>query len=784
VTVTAVNDSVAEGNHTGTITHTVSSTDGNYSGISVAGVTVYITDNDTPGVQITQSGGSTNVTEGGATDSYTVVLSSQPTANVTVTVTPNSQVSVDKTSLVFTPANWNVAQTVTVTAVNDSVAEGNHTGTITHTVSSTDANYNGISVVSVTAQITDNDTPDLQTQNSWKFDFGTSTSPLEAGYTRVTETTKYSAALKYGWQSGTNGSRDRATGTNLNRDLNCTKDGTFAIDLPNGRYLVEMLLGDTGPYYHDNMGVFLEGAKVDTVSTASGQVLSRSYTVNVVDGQLTVRLKDLGGKDPNICVEGITITSLPPPIPSLWINDLSLTEGNTGTKDFTFTVALSQAGSQPVSVQYATADGTATAGSDYTAASGTLTIPAGQTNGTIVVSVNGDTTIEADETFYVNLSGATGATILDSQGMGTILNDDVPALTVTVNPAMFAENAGSNAATGTVSRQGPTTAALTVTLTSSDTTEAVVPATVTIPAGQSSATFAVAAVDDAIYDGTQSVTIIASAAGFTSGTAGVQVTDDDPPGLSVTIAPATFAENAGNNAATGTVTRQGPTTAALIVTLASSDTTEATVPATVTIPPGQSSATFDVAAVDDAVYDGTQSVSVAATASVYTPGSATIQVTDNEPQPFSAHFDFGTSNSPLEAGYTRVTETTKYNAGLTYGWQSGTISSRDRGTGSNLDRDLNFTSNGTFAVDLPNGRYQVDMILGDTGPYWHDNMGIYLEGIQKDGVSTASGQVVRRSYTVDVLDGQLNLLLKDLGGTDPNVTIEALDIALLELFGN
>jgi hypothetical protein len=180
VTVTAVNDALVEGNHTGTITHTVASSDSNYSGLAVAGVTAQITDNDstTAGVQITQSSGSTNVTEGGATDSYTVVLSTQPTANVTIAVAPSSQVSVDKTTLTFTPSNWNVAQTVTVTAVNDNVAEGAHAGTITHTAASTDAAYNGLSVAGVTAQITDNDTAGVQIVQS-----GGSTSVAEGGAT-------------------------------------------------------------------------------------------------------------------------------------------------------------------------------------------------------------------------------------------------------------------------------------------------------------------------------------------------------------------------------------------------------------------------------------------------------------------------------------------------------------------------------------------------------------------------------------------------------------------------
>jgi hypothetical protein len=99
-------------------------------------------------------------------------------------------------------------------------------------------------------------------------------------------------------------------------------------------------------------------------------------------------------------------------------------EGNTGTALAVFTVTLSAPSAQPVTVQYATANGTATAGSDYQAGSGTLTIRAGQTTGTITVPVNGDRLGEPDETFFVNLSGATNATIADGQGVGTIADDE------------------------------------------------------------------------------------------------------------------------------------------------------------------------------------------------------------------------------------------------------------------------------------------------------------------------------------------------------------------------
>lgn len=113
-------------------------------------------------------------------------------------------------------------------------------------------------------------------------------------------------------------------------------------------------------------------------------------------------------------------------VPALSINDVSLLEGNTGTTSAVFTVSLTTAAALPVSVNFATADGTATAGSDYVAANGTLNFAPGQTNQTINVVVNGDTVGEADETFYVNLSSPLNATLARGQGTGTILNDDVP----------------------------------------------------------------------------------------------------------------------------------------------------------------------------------------------------------------------------------------------------------------------------------------------------------------------------------------------------------------------
>ena len=111
-------------------------------------------------------------------------------------------------------------------------------------------------------------------------------------------------------------------------------------------------------------------------------------------------------------------------LPAISINNVTVTEGNSGTTNAVLTVTLSQTSTSTVTVNYATANGTATAGSDYVAQSGTLTFTAGQTSKTVTVAVNGDTSVEPNETFVVNLSAPVGATIADSQGVGTINNDD------------------------------------------------------------------------------------------------------------------------------------------------------------------------------------------------------------------------------------------------------------------------------------------------------------------------------------------------------------------------
>src|SRR5256885_5747222 len=140
------------------------------------------------------------------------------------------------------------------------------------------------------------------------------------------------------------------------------------------------------------------------------------------------------------------------PTPSLSINNVAVTEGNTGTTNANFTVTLSAASSRTVTVNYATADGTATAPADYVAIpTTTLTFNPGETIKSITVPVNGDTVDEIDETFAVNLSNPINATLSTASGTGTITDDDgPPTVTLSLSGSPMAEAGGVATVTATL----------------------------------------------------------------------------------------------------------------------------------------------------------------------------------------------------------------------------------------------------------------------------------------------------------------------------------------------
>ena len=171
VHITPVHDFIAEATHSGTIYHVAASTDPNYQSPTVGfsdssgNVLVTIQDIDTLGVIVSKS--TVNVTENGATDSYTVQLRSKPTSMVSIYPTDSSLtplVTLDPPTLTFSTAAWNVPQTVTVTAIHDFLKNPTPvrvTSIVHDSTYSADPLYNNITIPSVTANVTDSDTGGL-----------------------------------------------------------------------------------------------------------------------------------------------------------------------------------------------------------------------------------------------------------------------------------------------------------------------------------------------------------------------------------------------------------------------------------------------------------------------------------------------------------------------------------------------------------------------------------------------------------------------------------------------
>jgi Ca2+-binding RTX toxin-like protein len=323
--------------------------------------------------------------------------------------------------------------------------------------------------------------------------------------------------------------------------------------------------------------------------------------------------------------------------PTISIDNISLIEGNNGTKNATFTLKLSNPSVEAVTVDYSTADGTATAGSDYTATTGTVTFNPGQTTQTINIPVIGDLVGELDETFTVNLTNPNNATgITTAIGTGTIINDD--ALVTVVGTANGTEGS-TTPAKFTLTRAGATTAALTVAYTLSGTTtngvDYTVPANVTFAAGSNTAIVDLSVIDDNIFEGATPETAILTLTAGTDYTVGsiasatVNITDNDSR-PTVTIGNTSRTEgNSGNTNATFTVSLSNPSTETVTVdystvgdtATAGSDYTAVT--GSVTFTPGQTSQTINVPVIGDLNFESNETFNV----NLANPTNATLGTT-------------------------------------------------------------------------------------------------------------------------------------------------------------
>jgi glucose/arabinose dehydrogenase len=289
--------------------------------------------------------------------------------------------------------------------------------------------------------------------------------------------------------------------------------------------------------------------------------------------------------------------------PAISVNDVTVTEGNSGTTTATFTVSLSNTSTQSISVNYATAGNTATSGTDFVAASGTATITAGQLSTTVNVTVNSDTTFEANETFNVNLTSPTNATIADSQGVGTINNDDgMP--TIFINDAAVTEgNVGTTSAAFTVSLSNPSSQTITVDFATADNTAttagsdyAAASGTLTFTPGQLTQPINVTVNGDTTFEPNETFNVNLSAAtnSTIADSQGVGTINNDDAQPSISINDAAVTEgNLGTTSAGFMVSLSNASSQTITVNYATADNTAASgsdyvsAAGTLTFNPGQ-----------------------------------------------------------------------------------------------------------------------------------------------------------------------------------------------------
>jgi Ca2+-binding RTX toxin-like protein len=278
-----------------------------------------------------------------------------------------------------------------------------------------------------------------------------------------------------------------------------------------------------------------------------------------------------------------TVTILNDDFSKVSITGTSLKEGDSGSQTATLAVSLSAAAPFPITVNYATTDGSATAGSDYTPTSGSLSFAAGETSKTITVPIIGDTRIESDETFRVTLNSPTNAVIGTGEASVTILNDDLYRLSLSSTPSAVTEG-GTWTYTVTsdqVVQGAPLSIPYTLSGTAipgSDYSGGQTSGAMTIPVGSSSASLSLTALSDSITEGAESVVMtLGSGASsvYTVNTGPITTTINDPVIISL-VGTSVIEGNSGTSNATLTVSLSSSSSQPITVNYATADNGSAT----------------------------------------------------------------------------------------------------------------------------------------------------------------------------------------------------------------
>jgi ELWxxDGT repeat protein len=330
------------------------------------------------------------------------------------------------------------------------------------------------------------------------------------------------------------------------------------------------------------------------------------------------------------------------------ISDVTLTEGNTGTTPALFAVRLAFPTAGPVTVGYATSNGSAKAGSDYMGVQGTLTIPAGSTQQTLSVAVLGEIAAEPNETFLVALTGASGGVVDDGLGQATILDDD-GAGTLQFDKASYAVSEVGMARVS-VARLGSTKGAVKVSYATVDgSAEAGADyqgssGSLSFKQGQHSQSISIPLIGDSLVEGDETalIRLFGPTGGATLGpidTAQLLIRDNDSAGR-LQLSSSKYSGAEGGSAVL-TVKRLGGTLGAVSVEYLASDGTAqqpgdyAPTAGTLSFAAGQATASFSVALAEDALSEGTESFGVtlsnpAGMATLGAPTTAEVSILDTD----------------------------------------------------------------------------------------------------------------------------------------------------------
>ncbi|MDE2445706.1 MAG: hypothetical protein KGO94_05980 [Alphaproteobacteria bacterium] len=474
--------------------------------------------------------------------------------------------------------------------------------------------------------------------------------------------------------------------------------------------------------------------------------VAQTVTVTAINNTIVDGTRTCSPATMTINGGGYSNLALTPPSFTVIDNDALVTIANgvtgneAGPTSATFTVTQSGVSTTATTVSYSVS-GTATSGLDFTAPSGSVTIPAGSTTATITIPVIDDAVVEGNETLIVTLTGI-------SSGLGTLGATLVANNSITDNDSAtitIANTSGSNETAGapavftiTQSKASSTPTVINVTYggTATAGTDYTSTATVTIPAGSTTATLSLPIIDDAIVEGPE--TIIATLTSIASGQPAVTlgatlaatntITDNDTATL--TIASTSGSTEAAGSPAVFTITQSKASSTPTVINLtftgtATSGTDYTGAPASVTIPAGSTTATITLPIVDDAVLDPAETiiatlVSIASAqvgVSIGSTAAATNTITDNDVATFTIGKSVNVSNitTPQTLTYTITVQNTgtvpltspaitdSLSNGSALALTSGpTLTSGDAGTIGVLDIGETWVYTATYAVTQAN----------------------------------------------------------------------------------